>query len=50
MNQEVAQEEEPEMENEPQAPEPGQENPEENPDGPINESLLKIRSEFKRFL
>jgi hypothetical protein len=50
MNQEVAQEEEPEMENEPQAPEPGQENPEENPDGPINESLMKIRSEFKRFL
>jgi hypothetical protein len=50
MNQEVAQEEEPEVENEPHAPEPGQENPEENIDGPINESLDKIRSEFKRFL
>lgn len=44
MNQEVAQEE-PADENEPQAPEPGQD--EENP---INESLEKIRSEFKRFL
>lgn len=45
MNQEVAQEE-PADENEPHAPEPGLENPEE----PINESLNKIRSEFKRFL
>lgn len=43
MNQEVAQEE-PAIENEPQAP--GLENPEE----PINESLKKIRSEFKRYL
>ena len=49
MNQEVAQEE-PADENEPHAPEPGLENPEENPEEPINESLEKIRSEFKRFL
>ena len=45
MNQEVAQEE-PANENEPHAPEPELENPE----GPINESLKKIRSDFFGFL
>ena len=45
MNQEVAQEE-PANENEPHAPEPELENPE----GPINESLEKIRSDFFGFL